>query len=136
MKTFKGTFFSFFYPEDWKLEIIENIPCLYKDNGPGALLVVAFRYEDLEGVDTKRELLRYFHSRNIHISENRIVTFITENQLMSSAIEYIHEERFWFANLLGKDHKYVLLLWNSDEIPQKELIDEISFIIKSFRYLE
>lgn len=136
MKTFKGTFFSFFYPKNWNLEIIENIPCLYRDDGPGALLVVAFRYEDLDGVDTKRELLRYFRSRNIQVPENRITTFITENNLMSSAIEYIHEERFWFANLVGKEHKYVLLLWNSDEIPEKEMIDEITFIIHSLRFLE
>lgn len=136
MKTFKGTFYSFFYPENWELEIIENIPSLYRLDGPGALIVVAFRYEDPEGVNTTRELLRYFRSRKIQVSEKKILSFYTENHLMASAIEYIHNERFWFANLVGKEHKYVLFLWNSDEIPNQEIASEISFIIQSTRYLE
>ncbi|MFN3603199.1 MAG: hypothetical protein ACK4UJ_00660 [Leptonema sp. (in: bacteria)] len=136
MRSFKGTFYSFFYPESWELEIIENIPSLFKPNGPGALIIVAFRYEDTNGVDTKRELLRYFYKRGIQVSENRITTYKTENKLLASAIEYIHEDRFWFANLVGKDHKYVLFLWNSDEIPNQELVQEISFIVKSIVYNE
>ena len=135
MKSFKGTFFSIHYPESWQLEIIENIPSLYRPDGPGALLIVAFRYE-AETVDTKRELIRYLISRNIKASENRITTYELKPDLWASAIEFIHEERFWFANLVGKDHKYILYLWNSDEIPTKDIALEMSEIIKSTKYLE
>jgi small-conductance mechanosensitive channel len=133
MKSFKGTFFYIQYPDNWELEIIENIPSLYRPDGPGALLIVAFRYED-QIVDTKRELLRYLKSRNIHTAENRITTYELNSDLMASAIEFIHEERFWFANMVGKDHKYILFLWNSDEIPPKDLALEMSEIIKSTKY--
>jgi len=135
MKSFKGTFFSIHYPESWQLEIIENIPSLYRPDGPGALLIVAFRYE-AETVDTKRELIRYLTSRNIKASENRITTYELKPDLWASAIEFIHEERFWFANIVGKDHKYILYLWNSDEIPVKDIALEMSEIIKSTKYLE
>ncbi len=135
MKSFKGTFFSIDYPDNWELEIIENIPSLYRLDGPGALLIVAFRYEE-ETVDTKRELIRYLTSRNIKAAENRITTYELKPGLFASAIEFIHEERFWFANMVGKDHKYILYLWNSDEVPAKDIAIEMSKIIKSTKYLE
>ncbi|GIX43052.1 MAG: hypothetical protein KatS3mg129_2785 [Leptospiraceae bacterium] len=135
MKSFKGTFFIIQYPDNWELEIIENIPSLFRPDGPGALLLVAFRYE-AQTVDTKRELLRYLTSRNIQAVENRITTYELKPDLMASAIEFIHEERFWFANMVGKDHKYILFLWNSDEIPAKDIAIEMSEIIKSTCYLE
>jgi hypothetical protein len=108
MKSFKGTFFSIHYPESWQLEIIENIPSLYRPDGPGALLIVAFQYE-AETVDTKRELIRYLTSRNIKASENRITTYELKPDLWASAIEFIHEERFWFANLVAVSYTHLTL---------------------------
>ncbi len=132
MKFFKGSFFSIEYPNTWELEIIENIPSLYRPDGPGALLIVAFRYED-SIVDTKRELIRYLHSRNLQDIENKIIEY-TIQDLSSSAIEFIQEDRFWFANIVGKDHKYILFLWNSDEIPPKDIAKEMADIIKSTKF--
>ncbi|MDW7975152.1 MAG: hypothetical protein RMI35_01205, partial [Leptospiraceae bacterium] len=99
MKSFRGTFYLFYYPDDWELKIIENIPSLFHPQGSGALIVVAFRYHDPEGVDTKRELLRYLKAQNIYGAEHRIVNYELSNSIQASTIEYMHKDRFWFANM-------------------------------------
>lgn len=135
MKSFRGTFFTIHYPDTWEFQIIEDIPALYRLDGPGALLIVAFRIEDYT-VDTKRELLRYLNTRNINVNEYKIHTYELHKNIWASAIEFIEKDRFWFANLVGKDHKYILFLWNSDDIPSKEIAIEMSEIIRSVQYLD
>ncbi len=135
MKSFHGSFFSILYPDNWELEIIENIPGLFRGDGPGALLLIAFRYEDVGGVSATRELIRYLNSRNLEVPANKIVSYELNN-LDASGIEFIHDGRFWMANIVGKDHKYILFLWNSDVIPDREITEEISFIISSIRYID
>ena len=133
-KVFKGTFYQFDYEQDWEVEIIENIVCVFKEYGDGVLQFAATRSENGK-VDLDLELLKYLKRNQIDHSNQKITSYITANGQNALALEYTKEGRFWLLQLLAQDDKLLVVIYNADAPPNESLTLEISKILVSIKFL-
>lgn len=132
---FSGPFFRLAYPRHWEMEIIENIPAFYDPEGGGALQVVASRKPD--GIyELQEEFDRWLQQQELKIPQERIVMFETEQKVACLACEFVHEERFWMVQLMTAGPALLLVIYNADEVPDRETIEILSVMIRSIRFVE
>ena len=128
---FRGTFFRLQYPSHWEVEVIEDIPAFYDPMGGGALQIAAFKKSD-EPVNLENEMTRYLGEIKIAFDPEKIASF----ELPAGpclACEFIKEDRFWLVNMLGKEGKLLIVIYNADEVPDPDTVGIVMTIIKSIR---
>ncbi|MEQ8351659.1 MAG: hypothetical protein RH862_09255 [Leptospiraceae bacterium] len=130
---FRGTFFELLYPRDWEYEIIENIPCFFDPEGGGAVQVAAFRQPEGQDFDFDAEMERYLNGHGIQMDKSRIAEFSLASGLACRACEFVLEDRFWLVNMIVQGSRMILVLYNSDDIPEQETVQKISGLIQTIR---
>ena len=128
---FHGPFFNLKYPSHWEVEILEDIPAFFDPMGGGALQIAAFKKSD-EPVNLEDEMTRYLGKLGIPYDPDRIASFEIEAGLCK-ACEFIKDDRFWLVNMLGHDGKLLMIIFNSDEVPDPDTVGIIMSMIKSIR---
>ena len=130
---FRGTFFELLYPSDWECEIIEDIPCFFDPEGGGAVQVAAFRHPDGGNFDFDEEMERYLKGHGIRMDKSRIAEFSIPSGLSCRACEFVLEDRFWLVNMVLQGSRMILVLYNSDDMPDADTVQKISGLIQTIR---
>lgn len=121
------------YPEYWEMEVIEGVPAFFDPEGAGAIVVSAF--ENKEGnYNPRLEMKNFLYQHGIQFREESITTYKTKQGTVVQTCEFISKDRFWFVHMMSFDDKLLLLTYNSDEIPEKELSQIISHIVSSLQF--
>lgn len=134
MKLFKGTFFEFEYPDEWEFEIIEHIPCFFDPEGSGALQTAAFRDPEGEPFDVLDELAAYLDRQEISVNADRIATFDLPFGAHAAGCEFMKDDRFWLVNCIVEKDKMVLLIWNSDDLPDRDTATAIGHSVMTMKF--
>lgn len=125
--------YSLQYPEYWEMEVIEGVPAFYDPEGSGAIVVSAF--ENKVGFFIPKEEMKNFLSQHgIQYREESIATFKTKQGSVVQTCEFISKERFWFIHMMSFKNKLLILSYNSDEVPQKELSQIIYHIVSTIHF--
>ncbi len=131
MHLFQGPFYRLHYPDGWEAEIIENIPAFYDPEGGGALQIVAARRDPEMPFDIEAEMTRYLERHGMVYSEERVARFDTAIGMEAMACEFMRDNRFWLVQMLCRGDMLLLILFNSDTVPDQELALKISAVIRS-----
>ena len=131
---FTGTFFRLRFPIPWEEEIIEDIACFFRRDMGGAVQIAAMR-SPTGAFDLKQEMLRYFRQNEIDLSEIQIYEYTNEQGLQVLSSEYWTDGRFWIAQVIGRDDKMLLALYNDEEAPNDYLAREIADILSSIEFI-
>ncbi len=134
-QVFRGPFFQISIPGHWEAEIIENMPAFFDPEGAGVLQVAAFRREG-QDYDLQSELERYLSQNDIEADPERMARFQLPSGVAGIAVEYIVDNRFWMVNVIGKEQKFLLVLYNSDEVPDSNTAMLISETLGTIEFFE
>ncbi|MDH5654836.1 MAG: hypothetical protein OEZ34_02940 [Spirochaetia bacterium] len=128
---FQGPFFKLKFPSHWEMEIIEDIPAFFDPMGGGALQVVSAQKND-EPVNLEDEMTQYLSQMGISFDPEKIASFkIQAGPCL--ACEFIKEDRFWLLNMIGQEGKLLIVMYNSDEVPDPDTVSILMNIIQSIR---
>lgn len=135
VKRFRGTFFELQYPDEWVVEIIEDVPCFFDPEGAGALQAAAFRHREGGSFDAMSELSAYLERVGMTPDAEKVGLFELPSGLQGAGCEFIKDERFWLANCVVQTDRMVLLLWNSDTTPDADAARAIGSAVMSLRFV-
>ncbi len=136
MKRFRGTFFDLEYPDGWEMEIIENIPCFFDPDGIGALQAAAFREPEGRPFHPIEQLATYLERHQLKLDADRVAVFDLPSGLQAAACEFMKDDRFWLVNCIVKAEKMLLLLWNSDALPDADTAEAIGRTVMTVRFYD
>lgn len=131
-REFRGPFFYLQYPDHWETIILEDIPSFFDPDGGGALQIAAFQRQG-DNADPDTEIKIYLERQKIDYDPEKIVQFQTATGLSGAACEYMKEGRFWMVNVLGKDEKYLIVMYNADLVPDQHTAVLLSGIIQTIQ---
>jgi hypothetical protein len=132
-KNFQGAFFELAYPDEWELEIVENIPCLFDLEAGWVLQLAASSSED-GNYDLNSEFTRYLEINQIEFQEDRVVRYENASGLDCLAAEFMKDNRFWLVQMIASGPRLLAALFNSDQVPDGELAAEISATVGSIQF--
>ena len=95
--------------------------------------VAAFRQPEGQDFDFDGEMERYLNGHGIRMDKSRIAEFALASGLPCRACEFVLEDRFWLVNMIVQGSRMILVLFNSDEIPDQETVQKISGLIQTIR---
>lgn len=130
---FEGPFFRIRLPLHWEAEIIENIPAFFDPDGQGVIQVAAVRRSSGD-FDAQAELERYLNRNNIEPDTERMAHFQLPSGIQAVSVEYIVDNRFWMVTSAALGARFVLLMYNADEVPAPETAMLISEIIGTLEF--
>lgn len=136
MKCFRGTFFDLEYPDAWEVEIIENVPCFFDPDGIGALQAAAFRNPEGMPFDPIEQLGLYLERNGVTLDSDRVALFDLPSGLQAAACEFMKEDRFWLVNSIVRGDKMLLILWNSDVVPDADTAAAIGHTVMTIRFYD
>lgn len=136
MKCFRGTFFDLEYPDAWEVEIIENVPCFFDPDGIGALQAAAFRNPEGMPFDPIEQLGLYLERNGVTLDSDRVALFDLPSGLQAAACEFMKEDRFWLVNCIVRGDKMLLILWNSDVVPDADTAAAIGRTVMTIRFYD
>lgn len=128
-RIFQGPFFELQIPGRWEYEIIENVPAFFDPMGAGALQIAATR--DSRGLD--EEMQRYLERNGLAFQEDRIARFQNSQGLECLACEFVKDNRFWMVQMIARETKLVIAMYNADETPAEEAATELAGLLASIR---
>jgi hypothetical protein len=136
VKCFRGTFFDLEYPDAWEVEIIENVPCFFDPDGIGALQAAAFRNPEGMPFDPIEQLGLYLERNGVTLDSDRVALFDLPSGLQAAACEFMKEDRFWLVNCIVRGDKMLLILWNSDVVPDADTAAAIGRTVMTIRFYD
>ncbi|EHQ06753.1 hypothetical protein [Leptonema illini] len=136
MKRFRGTFFDLEYSDTWEMEIIENVPCFFDPDGIGALQAAAFREPEGTPFNPIEQLGAYLERHGLTLDTDRVAVFDLPSGLQAAACEFMKDDRFWLVNCIVKGDKMLLMLWNSDALPDADTAEAIGRTVMTIRFYD
>lgn len=115
------------------MEIVENIPAFFDPDGTGVLQVAAVRRQSGD-FDPQSELERYLGKNDIQADPARMARFVLPGGIPAVSVEYIVDNRFWMVVAAAEGPRFVLLMYNGDEVPSAETALLISEIISTLEF--
>jgi hypothetical protein len=121
------------YPEYWEMEVIEGIPTFFDPQGSGAVVISAFENKTGD-YNSEVEMRRFLSHHGIEYNIKNIFIFENTQGSIVQTCEFISKERFWFVYMMSYQDKLLILSYNSDEAPGKDLSTIISGIVSSIYF--
>lgn len=125
--------YSLLYPEYWEMEVIEGVPTFYDPQGAGAVVVSAFENR-MGSYNPRVEMVNFLSHHKIKYKEDSITSYKNKQGSIIQTCEFISKDRFWFVHMMSFKDKLLILTYNADEIPDRELAAILSGIVNSIHF--
>lgn len=140
--------YTLMYPATWEVEIIENIPSFYDGLFPkgGVLQVFALSMGDNVNSDSYKEIIKkapyldgkdvgekmefFLDSQDVSSYKDSIKILKKDNYPIA-VCEYTKDRTFYFASMIEKSNKFILILFNAPYVPDAEEAAILGDIINS-----
>ncbi len=133
LRVFQGKFFTIGIPVDWEEVIVEDIPSFFDPDGAGAFQVVALSHEG-DDYQLEDEMRRFLTSHGVEFDEAGVVSYVAPEGYHAMACEFRKEDRFWMVQMAATGKRLVIIMYNSDEVPDRALSLTLSGMIQSLKF--
>ncbi len=131
-RLFRGAGFEMLFPHDWEHLVVEDIPSFF-DPEEGGVLQVASVKASSNHVDLKEELARYLIRQNVEFKEESVISYKMVHGGEGMACEFVRENRFWMVHVMAFQGRMLVVVYNSDQMPDQDSVKTLLEIIGSIK---